>query len=219
MFRGLGLWYRHTAVTPRNGQSGAKWSPMPKSEQTLSFMLNAQEITEGLTLYQRGDIDDPAKRFWQAKFKLRSVPAIRESSGTLNLEEAKFWARTRFDEMKLREKGRLPIKDMTFKAATEKWLEHINSLNLSKDTKKSYEVTVRRYMLPFFQYKLKWLPKSGYRQAVFLYVRRWNHSSPRCLALWFGLHGLLFEQRVCVPLRHGPANAADCRLAWSQRPP
>ncbi len=135
---------------------------MPKVDQALSFMLNAQEIAEGLTLYQRGDIGDSAKRFWQAKFKLRSIPAIRESSGTLDLDKAKFWALDRFNKMKLREIGNLPIREMTFKAATDKWLEHINSLNLSKDTKKAYRVTVEKYLLPYYQYKIRGKPESGY---------------------------------------------------------
>src|SRR5438876_67518 len=70
------------------------------------FMLDAEELQPGLTIYRR---PGGTREIWHAKFKLGEFPGIRLSSKFTDKGLAKRWANKRFEEMKERYFLNLPL--------------------------------------------------------------------------------------------------------------
>ena len=89
---------------------------------------------------------------WQAAFSIDGH-TIRVSTGKLNLEEAKEYARDTYSEYKFRHKNDLPIVTKKFSDVARLAIVDMRKqldAGLGKKVYRDYIVCIERYLIPFF---------------------------------------------------------------------
>lgn len=110
--------------------------------------VEKHELRDGrILLYVDGD---KIKPIWNCRFRLPGKTGyVLKSSGTTNLAEATRFADELYDELRLKIKFNMPIKDKTFNEVIDEWLEK-GIANLSIHRQKLHKSIGLRYFKAFF---------------------------------------------------------------------
>lgn len=110
--------------------------------------VERHELREGrILLYIDGDKKKP---IWNARLRIPGIIGyVVKSSGTTSLAEAVRWAEDLYDELRMKAKNNLPIRERRFRDVFKEW-EKTGISTLSVHRQRLHKSVGNRYFVPFF---------------------------------------------------------------------